>query len=462
MIYSMINERRLRFLAGTLLALAVTLAFASTANAKSFSMTGQWFANRSVLVDIPINGGPVTCFELDNESNCVGMGTMINATSGWATTMSDFPWPRPAGQVHFGFKPAGGGVPGSAAISAMGANPASFTIPDGAFKQFVSIVGPQAMPVALVPTVVQLNTSLDLSGPAGFATAAAATWPFTLGQPAVFMKDAWSNDPGQASAALGAGKIRAAPDFTWCPGIGGPLCAFPLGNQPGALNGVVRYEAGPNRFGGTMALLLKGNGTTTIVAGTTGGTAMVPLLAHLPFAMNPAFIEGQAQGIGYSFTNQNILGSAKLYIGFMTSKSTITPGAGLITSTGPPLMTTGGGTAVMPGDTNLNYGMPWTTGAVSVMNVELGPGSSPQTNTITANGAGHRTGAGKGSITLVAGGTSNRVVSGLDFANIELITLNFSDGTPTPSMGPAGLATVALLMALSAGYAIRRRFAAEV
>jgi hypothetical protein len=279
------------------------------------------------------------------------------------------------------------------------------------------------------------------------------------------MKDAWLNDPGQASAALGAGKIRAAADFTWCPGIGGPACVFPLGNQPGALNGVVTNKAGPNRFGGTMALLLKGNGTTTIVAGTTGGTAMVPLLAHLPFAMGATFMNAQAQGVGYNFTNQVPLASAKMYIGFMTSKSATTPGAGLITSTGPPLMTTTGPgtmTQVMPGDTNLNYGMPWTTGAVSVMDMELGPFSSPQTNTITANGADHRTNAGKGSITLVAGGTSNRVVSGLDFTAMEVLTLNFSDGTPTPSMGPAGLATVALLMALSAGYAIRRRFAPEV
>ncbi len=104
--------------------------------------------------------------------------------------------------------------------------------------------------------------------------------------------------------------------------------------------------------------------------------------------------------------------------------------------------------------------MPWTTGDVSVMDMELGTMGSAQTGTLTARGGDSRTKAGKGQITLVAGGTAHQVNAGLDFNNMEVVTLNFSDGSPAPSMGPLGLGAVTALMALTAGYAIRGRFAA--
>ena len=84
-----------------------------------------------------------------------------------------------------------------------------------------------------------------------------------------------------------------------------------------------------------------------------------------------------------------------------------------------------------------------------------------QTGTLTAMGSDSRNAAGGGRITLVAGGTANRVVSGLDFEALEVLVLDFADIGAVPSMGPAGLATVGLLMALSAGYAIRGRFASK-
>ncbi|MCH7866863.1 MAG: hypothetical protein IH881_04155, partial [Myxococcales bacterium] len=93
-------------------------------------------------------------------------------------------------------------------------------------------------------------------------------------------------------------------------------------------------------------------------------------------------------------------------------------------------------------------------------NVELA-GASPQTDTLTARGFDGRDGNGNGSITLVAGGTTNRTTSHLEFPALDVVTLVFDDGLLTPSMGPAGLATVATLIALSAGFMLRRRFASE-
>ena len=414
----MIVKSSLRLIAGALLVLS--LAVAGTANAKSFTMSGQWYQNRGPLVDIPINGGPELCFTGSIQNGCVGV-----------------------------FRAANGGIPGGAVITPTNIGPANFTIPPHAFGQ---ALGSQRVAVAIIPTVVQLVTSFVFNGPADFTQAGNAVPTFTANQVAKFRKNAWSKDPGQ----LG----RAAPNFAWCPGVGGSACVPGLATPPG-VDGIVTYIGGVNTFGGTMGMMLSGTGATSIqappiaVPTPLAGTVMVPLLAHLPImgaGTNP-----QVGGVGYAFRNTVMLGSAPFFIGFMTSTG---GGAGLITSTGPPLTDGGGNAVVLAGDTNINWGFPWTTGTVSVMNTEMS-GTMNQTGTLTAMGSDSRNAAGGGRITLVAGGTSNRVVSTLDFEALEVLVLDFADIGAVPSMGPAGLATVGLLMALSAGYAIRGRFASK-
>jgi hypothetical protein len=415
----MIVKSSLRLMAGALLVLS--LALAGTANAKTFTMSGQWYMNRGALVDIPINGGAVFCQGASLQEGCVGV-----------------------------FKPLNGGVPGGAVITPTNIGPANFTIPPHAFGQ---ALGSQRVPISIAPTVVQLVTSFVYDGPADFTQAGLAVPTFTVNQNAKFRKNAWSKDPGQAG--------RVAANFAWCPGVGGPGCASGLAATPAAVQGIVKYTAGANAFGGTMAMIIDGTGATSIVAGVgalpTGGagTTMVPLLAHLPIAgmgVNP-----QVGGVGYAFRNTVMLGAAPKFLGFMTSA---TGGKGLITSTGPPLLTGGGNPDVQAGDTNINWGFPWTTGTISVMNTEITPGGNG-TGTLTAMGSDSRNAAGGGRITLVAGSTNNRVLSGLDFEALEVLVLDFEGIGEVPSMGPAGLATVGLLMALSAGYAIRGRFASK-
>ena len=41
--------------------LALMLAFAMAANARTLSMTGEWFQNRGPLIDIPSAGGQIGC-----------------------------------------------------------------------------------------------------------------------------------------------------------------------------------------------------------------------------------------------------------------------------------------------------------------------------------------------------------------------------------------------------------------
>jgi len=215
-------------------------------------------------------------------------------------------------------------------------------------------------------------------------------------------------------------------------------------------------------------MIIAGTGATSIRAGThtvvtnpptSTMTIMTPRLAHLPIM--GAGVNPQHPGVSYAYSNSVMLGGAPMYIGYMTSTGA---GGGLITSTGPAFTT--GGPAMnpisIPGDTNLNWGFPWTTGTVSVMNTELSAGGTMgATGTLTAMGTDSRDTAGGGRITMVAGGTSHRVTSGQDFEALEVLVLDFASPLATPSMGPAGLGTVALLMALSAGYAIRERFTSK-
>jgi hypothetical protein len=359
----------------------------------------------------------------------------------------------------------------------------SFTVPDGAFSQTFPGGAQFTATVMLVPTVVQLQTGLTARGPGNAAQALGAVPTFAIQQPARFMRNAWSLDPGQAGPGIPLIQVRPAADFQWCPGTlanggAGGLCPGTTligGTGTGAVDGIVRYRAGPNRFGGTMAMMLRGNGSTSVTVGSLtvapttmtlmGGPGfsrtMLPLIGHITFgtalpagSTNPQFGQPQVAGVGYAFNNTITLAAAPFHLDFLTSNhvSGVISGGGMITTSGP----TGFGSA--PADINNNWGFPWTTGAISVMNVELGPFLSPQSGTLTAQGADNRNVFGLGTITLVAGGTANRITSGLDFPALEVVTMVFGPNPPVPSMGPAGLGTVALLMALAAGFALRRRF----
>jgi hypothetical protein len=382
----------------SVLALSI-FALAGSAGARTFSMTGTWWQNRGPLVDIPIGGGVTFCGG-GASTGCVG-----------------------------GLKP-NQGIPGSGLIKGQGTGPATLTIAPSLFQKPQA---PSAIAVAINPTVIQLGSAFQATAPAPARAIGAPASTRVLKANAHLM-------PAQAP--------RAAANFAWCPGVGGPACP---GGGAGIYPGFVRYTGGLNVFGGTMTLLLSGPFTVSVALPTT------PLLLHQPGGAPLTMPGSQAQGRGYASTDTDLLSGGPIHNGFMTGPPCTNPlpplpvGCGLITTSGPVV---GAG----PPDSNLNYGFPWTTGQVTVTVTGTNMGN-PVTTVLTAMGTDMRTPLGAGAITLVAGGYTHRFgiasMNPQNFVALDVIHMDLTKDTP--SMSPAGLAAGAVLMVLAVGYALRRR-----
>ena len=415
----MMQIKRLGVLSLSVVATLGLLVGSAQAQTASLSLTGEWFQNRGPLVDIPINGGPGLCIGGTPATGCIGQ----------------------AGNP--GFKPFGGGIPGSGTgmVAHNPGGPAKFTVQPNMFGQALP---KSSVPVTLVNTVVQLATTFVLAGPISPGTAPATFAP--AGRPPVFQEDAWSNDPGQTG---GAGGARFGPNFNWCPGVGGPGCLAP---GSGTVNGIVRYTGGGNAFGGTMAMLLGGTGTVSITR-SLGGSVIG--LAHQPVGGGPG--AAQILGQGYAVTNTNMLGAAPIYLAWTIpvpcspvppGNPPTPPGCGVIGAQSMPA-------GAFPPGTNRNWGFPWTTGTVQAQNIELTALGSPGSSTLTAMGTDSRTEFGAGKITLVAGGTTNRIGAGANFAALDIVTMTFSAAAPSSS--PMGQIALVLLMLLTVGFVFRHR-----
>jgi hypothetical protein len=377
------------------------LAFATLANARDLSMTGEWYMNRGPLIDIPTNGGQTPCGG-GAPNGCVG-----------------------------NVKPILGGIPGAATITGVAPGPApSFVVPPNVFGQ---ALGKQVAAVAIIPTVVQLSSTWTLMGPPTAVSAAPTVPPQNI--PAAFMKNAWMMDPGQAA--------RLQKSFTFCFGTGPPPhnCT---NSKAGPYTGLIRYSnSNPNAFGGTMSMMINGNGVVSVLAG--GPSLLGHQLVGPGAPGNP-----QHPGRGYDTFDTDVLVGGPVHFGFMTSPPctvplpALPPGCGLVTSSGPVV-------GSMPPDSNWNWGQPWTTGTVTAQNVQ--PGG---TTTLTGMGSDSRTAWGAGKITLVAGGSTRRKLAAQDYSAVDVVTMTFAP--PVPSMSTPGLAAGGLLILLAVGYAVRRRF----
>ena len=362
--------------------LAVLMLPVAASAAHKFSLlTGVWGANRGPIVDIPAFG----------DAACTGLtwGTQQTGLPAPTTTMLPLSM---TGQVAF----PRGCVPASAtSVDASGSSPAQFTVPPNAFSQ-PAPGGTGNNLIGFDPTVVQLNTNISFMFPATTPISPGGTMAGPLAPWRVFKQDAHQTQTG-----------RAGPDFVWCPG--NPACT--VINQGGATQPIIiKYKAKPNAFGGTMAMILNGGGSTSVIVGTTAG---LPIIAHLTFG--GAGTMSQHLGRGYAAYDTVMLGSAPAHVGYMTNGTRIT-------MTG----TYGMSVFTIPGDTNANWGFPHTTGTVLVRNTGPGPFGTPSNETFTAMGTDSRTRFGAGNITLVSGGASNRVQSGQDFSSLDIVQLTFA------------------------------------
>ena len=248
--------------------------------------------------------------------------------------------------------------------------------------------------------------------------------------------------PAQAGT-LSAGGRSGPPTVTWCPGTavpvaGAPACGvFPNG---GAIPGGLRYTATGAQFGG--ALPLDTTGLATVALNLAGGAA--PGTGNL--VIN-AFASPAGTGViggafnGLITTVAAIPGTASgRFIGDANAAGTITNVQMAIASAGV-------------GNGATSYGAPWTTGRVTVSQLAASP-----VETFVLSGSDSRTVNGNGSISLVAGAISDRVLSE-ENGNRGWLNLTISPLVAVPAVPAGALASIAGLAALSAGYLLRRRSA---
>lgn len=384
------------------------------AQGRTLSMSGEWFQNRGPLVDIPANGGARLCV--------------------------------PGGLVRTGcvnnLRPANGGIPAAPQpVNVTGFGPAGFTISNNAaFAQAGGSANRQTVPVNGIPTVIQLASQFSLAGPGLTSMAGGA---------ATFQANAFSNDPLQAA--------RLGPNFTWCPP--GGACTTPTYSQTyGAYRAVIKYTAGVNAFGGTMAMMLRDTGVVSVNI----GPASQPRVLHqlVGGTTNPTFAP-QMGGAAYAAFRQLTLAPGPVYSSYKIGTPCTSgfgvepspPGCGKITSQGAFLFSA-------PSSINRDFGMPWTTGTVHVRNLPGPVPTNDPSTTFTVMGSDNRTPLGRGQITLVAGATTERIPSGNHFGALEVVSMNFSAPSTPLLSGPAILAMVALML-LAGGYMARRHFATD-
>lgn len=405
-------RRTLMLVVGTAAALLLVVASAD-AQTRTLSMSGEWWQNRGPLVDIPINGGPLLCFG--------------GPQTGCANNL----------------QPANGGIPASnIAVPASGSAPANFSINNSsAFLQAGGAPNRQTVPVAGIPTVIQLASQFSLMGPGLVSTTGGAGG----GTMASFQPNAWSNDPRQAA--------RLAANFTWCPPAGICNITTPTSGTYGQYNAKFTYTGGGNAFGGTMSMMLRDTAVVSILM--AGGKVLHQFVGG---TSNPTF-GPQMGGGGYPVARTLTLAAGPVHSTFMTATPCTSgigqpiapPGCGVITAQGAQTLT-------LPGSMNQDWGMPWTTGTVKAV-VLAGPvPTQDPATTFTVMGSDSRTPLGRGQITMVAGQVTERTPSGNSFAALDIVVMDFSS-PQTPLMSGPAIAAMVSLMLLAGGYMARKHFA---
>jgi len=389
-------------------------------------MNGEWFMNRGFLIDIPAQGGPVGC--LPSESIIDGCISNL--------------------------RPLNGGIPAApVAVTPTGSNPAQFVVPPGAFSLPGGPANRQTVAVA-VPQVIQLASQFSLLAPAGTGTGGGAA-PAGV---ASFQPNAFQNDPiqvsggGMTTMGGGGGVPRLQSNFTWCPPDGN-CNTTTLSQQWGKYQQAMIYTSGANKFGGTMNMMLRNTGVVSLKIGAAPAKVLHQLVGG---TSNPLFGK-QVAGGGYANNRVITLEPGLSYSTYMIGvdcqnvlgQAPNPPGCGIIATQGDLVPNPSPTTSM-----NLDWGMPWTTGTVTVANV----GDSVPTN-LTAMGSDARTPLGAGRITMVAGGTTERQPSSQRFAAIEVINLHFA--SPVPLLSWPSFIAMMLLLALAGGYMASRRYAGE-
>lgn len=254
------------------------------------------------------------------------------------------------------------------------------------------------------------------------------------------------------AVVFSAGKRTGGMTEAYCAGSGAvpPFsCASPnVGFTQAGVNGLMRYTATKNQFGGPARGNAGGSADVALRVGGSpapcayGGGANANCRATMALATpQPTGAQGAPFGVIVG-TAGMAPPSGKLFI-------TVTA-AGKITNA----VVTAGMGAGLPNPAT-SFGGPWTTGMLTV-SVTNNVGPSPEV--FIMNGSDARAVNGAGALSLVAGSVSARLLSGPN-ANRGWINMQIGppSGAHVPVMPLAGLAAFGALAALTGGYALRKR-----
>lgn len=221
--------------------------------------------------------------------------------------------------------------------------------------------------------------------------------PTNLAPHRKFMPHAWKGGPASTDNGQTG---RAGPNFTWCFGMSG---CTKIGGGTGIFGKImVKYQGGPNRFGGTMSYVIStGTGKSNLALAVAPDAHKTLVLLAL------GGMGQQATGRGYADKLTDKVKTGPIFAMYGTgdvSVPEIMQVHKLITKVSTQLNP--GAMSTMTALVNSNYGFPFTTGTVLVRATGKtpGPAKSPATSTNTAMGLDKTVNGGNGRIlTLVAG-----------------------------------------------------------
>jgi hypothetical protein len=348
-------------------------------------------------------------------------------------------------------------------------NPRSLMIAPGAFTYDQ---GPNSIGVVKANiNVLAVRTNLDIVHPHPGTT--------TMGGPA-------PGGPFGSITFVGGYAGRIGPAIvSWCAGLAAPTASFnpgcsspdyfgftscstgaphPCSGTP-LTNGLVRYTATKNQFGGHGRSRVSG---TVQIFFNEGGLA----LGDLPCVWGPTLNTAVSPKVNpdcvVGLDVKQIAQTAGATLGGWVVKrvsSALTNPTGVFTArigangtilgykTGALQTITTGGTMMSPmpfkGQTTSSWALPYTTGRLTI-SVTQNAAAPTQQETFVRTGGDHRSAGGEGVVVMVAGGVSARSISGPN-GDRRWMTLN----VPEPGSVAAGAAGLLTLVACH-GLARRR------
>jgi len=413
-----------RILVRLALMLAVAIWLPTTATSQVSLVDGDWFINSGSTVKLPVLG-PNTFCTPPGVGGCVNLKTVL---SGHSTT------PNGKG-VNTGpgvaVAPAGGGVPGA------DTNVAAYMVPGGSVRLDPNVFNigntRRFTPVPNGFAVRQLDTEIAYKGPATDHNVGLPS-KFQVPVPAstrLLNANNWLRPGNGMQARVAATSTPAFVGQTYTTigaGFGFPTTGtFATTTLPIT----IRYTNGNNgnAFGGTMMLLLNGNGTLwlngALFGNAASGGAEVPLRPTDTTRSRPRAF---GNGWGLQWSGGQPAGHIRAGMGFNPPCTAAVPpapaGCDLVTNIGVVVATS----ALAPAESSAN-GFAWTTG--TVIGRETGTqGGAPATETLSGRGndtTSITTGGGvRRNLSLVAAGYTRRVAppsplnTGISFGSVSM------------------------------------------